>query len=338
MASLRKNVAGQHFGYQLVDASGNAVTAGGAGNIVIDGGSQTALTGTFTHKGGGQWDYAPTQGETNGTSISFQLTGTSAIPIVIQVFTDNWDTTQAVVTSGTGTNQISLASGRVDLGKTLGTALAGAAGYVGIDWSAINAPTTTISLSGTTIGAVAGAVGSVTGNVGGNVIGTVASVVGAVGSVAGNVGGNVTGTIGGYASGQDPATLVLGATAANWNTAGTIGNKINSAASAGDPWNTALPGSYGAGTAGFILGNNLNATITSRAQAWNTAGGQFAESYSVLHAAPTPAQAFFQLIANAIEKSVNGTSVRYNGVDGSTQVMTGTLNSATVPTSITRSA
>jgi hypothetical protein len=31
-----------------------------------------------------------------------------------------------------------------------------------------------------------------------------------------------------------------------------------------DPWATALPGSYGAGSAGAILGNNLNATITSR--------------------------------------------------------------------------
>jgi len=45
---------------------------------------------------------------------------------------------------------------------------------------------------------VAGSVGSVTGAVG--------SVTGAVGSVAGNV------TVGGYASGQDPATLVLAGT------------------------------------------------------------------------------------------------------------------------------
>jgi hypothetical protein len=38
-------------------------------------------------------------------------------------------------------------------------------------------------------------------------------------------------------------------------TAGTTGLKLNSAASAGDPWSTTLPGSYAAGTAGYIVGN-----------------------------------------------------------------------------------
>jgi hypothetical protein len=33
----------------------------------------------------------------------------------------------------------------------------------------------------------------------------------------------------------------------------------------GDPWATALPGAYGAGTAGNIIGGNLNATVSSRA-------------------------------------------------------------------------
>ena len=43
------------------------------------------------------------------------------------------------------------ASGRVDLGKILGTASAGAAGYVGIDWNAIDNPTATVALTNTTI-------------------------------------------------------------------------------------------------------------------------------------------------------------------------------------------
>lgn len=63
----------------------------------------------------------------------------------------------------------------------------------------------------------------------------------------------------------DVAEAVLDATASSHNTAGTIGNKINSAGSAGDPWSTALPGSYGSGTAGKIVGDNLNATVSSRA-------------------------------------------------------------------------
>lgn len=47
--------------------------------------------------------------------------------------------------------------------------------------------------------------------------------------------------------------------------AGSTGNALNAAGSAGDPWSTALPGAYGAGTAGKIIGDNVNATIGSRA-------------------------------------------------------------------------
>jgi len=45
---------------------------------------------------------------------------------------------------------------------------------------------------------------------------------------------------------------------------GSAGAKLNSASSAGDPWATLLPGAYGAGTAGNILGNRLDAAITTR--------------------------------------------------------------------------
>src|SRR5579884_501870 len=78
------------------------------------------------------------------------------------------------------------------------------------------------------------------------------------------IGGRVDAQVGAYASGQDTATSVLTATASSFNSAGTIGAKINAAGTAGDPWATALPGSYGAGTAGNIIGNNLNATVSSR--------------------------------------------------------------------------
>ena len=47
--------------------------------------------------------------------------------------------------------------------------------------------------------------------------------------------------------------------------AGSTGVTLAAAGSAGDPWSTALPGAYGAGTAGYLVATNLNATITSRA-------------------------------------------------------------------------
>lgn len=46
--------------------------------------------------------------------------------------------------------------------------------------------------------------------------------------------------------------------------AGSTGLALNSAGAAGDPWSTAVPGAYGAGTAGFVLGTNLDATVSSR--------------------------------------------------------------------------
>lgn len=59
--------------------------------------------------------------------------------------------------------------------------------------------------------------------------------------------------------------LVWDEATAGHTTAGTTGKALTDAGSAGDPWSTALPGAYGAGTAGKIVGDNLNATVSSRA-------------------------------------------------------------------------
>ena len=48
-------------------------------------------------------------------------------------------------------------------------------------------------------------------------------------------------------------------------TTGSTAEALNAAGAAGDPWTTALPGSYGAGSAGKIIGDNLNASVGSRA-------------------------------------------------------------------------
>jgi len=45
---------------------------------------------------------------------------------------------------------------------------------------------------------------------------------------------------------------------------GSTGEALSAAGGAGDPWITALPGAYSSGQAGFILGTNLNATVSSR--------------------------------------------------------------------------
>lgn len=118
-----------------------------------------------------------------------------------------------------------------------------------------------IALVGSNMGtatSVTGAVASVTGNVGGSV----ASVTGAVGSVT----GNVTGSVGSLATQAktDVENATWNATLSSHLTSGSTGAALNAAGSAGDPWTTALPGSYTSGQAGYIIGHNIDATISSR--------------------------------------------------------------------------
>lgn len=85
-------------------------------------------------------------------------------------------------------------------------------------------------------------------------------------NLTGNVTGNISGSIGSFGTQAktDVENSVWSANASSYNVAGTTGNKLNSAASAGDPWTTNLPGSYTTGQAGYIIGNNLNASVSSR--------------------------------------------------------------------------
>jgi hypothetical protein len=46
-------------------------------------------------------------------------------------------------------------------------------------------------------------------------------------------------------------------------TAGSAGAGLSAAQSAGDPWSTAIPGAYSAGTAGYIVGTNLDAAVSA---------------------------------------------------------------------------
>jgi hypothetical protein len=62
-------------------------------------------------------------------------------------------------------------------------------------------------------------------------------------------------------------------------TAGTTGLALNSAGSAGDPWSTTIPASYAVGTAGRIIGDNLNATVTSRMASYTQPTGFLAATF-----------------------------------------------------------
>lgn len=51
------------------------------------------------------------------------------------------------------------------------------------------------------------------------------------------------------------------------STAGTTGKALTDAAASGDPWGTALPGAYSAGTAGHIIGNRIDVALSTLATA-----------------------------------------------------------------------
>ena len=85
---MKKNVASQLIGVQMVTATdGSAFTGTATVVITIDGGTQSASGGTGpTHEGNGFHTYLPTQAETNGDHIGFTFTGTGAVPVTIQVW------------------------------------------------------------------------------------------------------------------------------------------------------------------------------------------------------------------------------------------------------------
>ena len=136
----------------VVQSSDGAVqTAGVSVKVIPQGGTESAGAGTVAYSADGAVLYTPTQGETDYVAVVFVASKTGCIPASV-----------TVVTTASAT-----------------------AGYAGLDWAKIIAPTTTVALTGTTIStsqvvaSVTGAVGSVTGSVG--------SVTGAVGSVTSTV-------------------------------------------------------------------------------------------------------------------------------------------------------
>lgn len=91
---MKKNVASQVIGAQLVDKdTGTAYTGSATVYVTGDGGTQGSGGGTGpTHEGQGFYTYLPTQAETNYTHVAFTFTATSAVPVTVQAYT-NWPQT-----------------------------------------------------------------------------------------------------------------------------------------------------------------------------------------------------------------------------------------------------
>lgn len=89
---MKKNVAGQHIGAQMVSAAdGTAFTGAVTVRITGDHGTQvlgSVASGICVSKGNGYHSYPPSQAETNFNHIAFTFTGTGAIPVTVQLYTE----------------------------------------------------------------------------------------------------------------------------------------------------------------------------------------------------------------------------------------------------------
>jgi len=264
----------------------------------------------------------------------------------------------ALITSGTGTAQLSVSSGAV----TVGT----------------NSDKTGYSLSSTQTFNTTGSVGSVAGDVGGNVVGSVASVTNRVTANTDQWNGvSVTGMplpTASYTTPLDAAgtRAAVGLATANLDT--QLDALPTAAENADAVWDEAYSGHTTAGTFGgriprsdssnvevkitgsahiaadihelqpavieaqhFATGAiDANALATDAATEIATAvyTGQMTESYRAAGVAPTLAQVAFELIAHMGDSAISGTTKTLKKIDGTT-AKTFTLDSATTPTSIT---
>lgn len=132
---LRKNVAGQFLHVAAVNATTGAALTGATISVrrCIDGTFAAAGATVTEDTGLGFYKVALTQADTNGNDIAFFFTATNMIPVQMTAITTAADPTDtvrfgltalpnvasgsagAVITSGTGTAQLSVASGLVTL-------------------------------------------------------------------------------------------------------------------------------------------------------------------------------------------------------------------------------
>ena len=190
---------------------------------------------------------------------------------------DNTVGTLAKGTDITGFNDLSAANVQTELttygalkpttaGRTLDVS---AGGEAGLDWANIGAPATAQTLSATTIGTATNltndppGVTTLLGRITSTLFTGITSLKEWLGLLAGKQTGNATARTEIRSSGAGSGTY--DETTDSQESIRDRGDVAWITGAGGDPWATALPGAYGAGTAGNIIGNNLNATVSSRA-------------------------------------------------------------------------
>lgn len=119
-------------------------------------------------------------------------------------------------------------------------------------------------------------------------------------------------------------------------TAGSTGNALNAAGSAGDPWSTSIPGAYGAGSAGYIIGTYLDEAISGIPTATENADALLKRDMSAVtgESARSPLNAL-RFLRN--KWSISGTTLTVCKEDDSASAWTATVTATTGADPITGS-
>lgn len=105
---------------------------------------------------------------------------------------------------------------------------------------------------------------------------------------------------------------------------GTTGAALNAAGSAGDPWSTPLPGAYSSGTAGFIIGTNIDLALSSVPTATENADALLNRDMSAV--SDTNARSPLNALRHIRNKwSLSGTTLTVTKEDDSTTAWTATM-------------
>lgn len=143
------------------------------------------------------------------------------------------------------------------------------AGYIDTEVAAIKAKTDNLPSDPADASDIAASFTTVNGTLA-TIAGYIDTEVAAIYSrIGAPVGASISADIAGISAGSGPSAATIAD--AVWDEilsghagVGSTGAALAAAGGSGDPWATALPGAYGSGTAGKIIGDNINATISSR--------------------------------------------------------------------------
>jgi mannose/fructose/N-acetylgalactosamine-specific phosphotransferase system component IIC len=269
MATLNSPNALGFYSEQITLSAANGFEKGRSYNIYIRA-VVASVTGTTAHN-------FQMEAEVDANTVSVPVTAGSVTGSVL----GNVNGSVASVVGNVGGNVVG------SVGSVVGS--------VGSVTAPVTAGNVTGSVLGNvngSVGSVVGAVGSVTNpvtvgtnndktgyslsspqsfNLIGNVSGTITNVLNVVnpvvaGVVTGSVLGNVNGSVGSVVApvGISTGTFLDALADKVWDeaiaghlAAGSVGNALNAAGAAGDPWSTPLPGSYTSGQAGHILASRM---------------------------------------------------------------------------------